>query len=548
MLNPSMKARNTFLLFYYAAGTLLVSPLFMILFLGCNQPGNDRGQGQSKQFGKLTESEMRVEIFCGNCHPLPNPNTFPKSMWPEEVERGFRFYHESGRTDLEEPLQIEAEKYYVSRSPEKVEIPSAETFPVNPTDVQFVPSPLVFSGDPISLTADIYWQESSETLFFSDMANSKLRSWMPNSDPEFKLMPPYETWTLSPENVVAQGNHLCRITPCDWNQDGHTDFLVAEIGSMVISDQKLGNVVLLISKGDGTFDRHVLATELARPVVAVPFDYSDDGRMDIVIAEFGYNREGCLSLLRNIADANTTALSPADFQYEIIDSRHGHLAVIVEDMNNDGKLDLVTALGQEYESVEIRYALGGGEYRREIVMALPDPSYNTSSIHICDINQDGNKDILHTCGDIFDSFVPKPFHGVRLLVNRGGGRWETREIGMMIGAMQVVTGDFDLDGDIDIAAVGLFPGSETFSPDVSLDSVVWWEQTGDLEFVRHSIERDRCLHSSCVVADVDGDGRPDLVVGDWAEGDIPSSLTIFWNRKSDVRKPQVPFTFRDSSR
>ncbi len=92
------------------------------------------------------------------------------------------------------------------------------------------------------------------------MANSKLRSWGLRNEPKFAELSSFEPLTLKSDCVVGQGNHLCRITPCDWNGDGVQDFLVAEIGSMIISDQKLGDVALYLGEPNNTFRRLVLAS------------------------------------------------------------------------------------------------------------------------------------------------------------------------------------------------------------------------------------------------------------------------------------------------
>jgi hypothetical protein len=501
--------------------------VLLVCSMGCGKRENSNSPNPQ---ALRPETALRVEQFCGNCHPLPDPSSFPKSNWPAEVERGFRFYYDSERKDLDVPVALDAVKYFQSQAPEALDIPDASTFPLHPTSVKFTESALVISGDPKSLTADIKWDSQSKSLLFSDMANGKLSRWAPKQSPEFFAKSGADLFTLDPSCVKWKSNHLCRMTPCDWNADGLEDLLVAEIGSMIISDQKLGCVSLCLGKESGDFERIVLVKDLARPVEATPFDYDDDGDLDIVIAEFGYIKAGCLSLLRNQSQDPKSQPSPETFTYEVIDSRHGQLCAIVADLDGDSRNDLITTLGQEYESIQVRYNRGKGEYENQLIAVMPDPSYNTSAIRVADVDGDGRLDILHTCGDIFDSFVPKPFHGVRWIRNEGNGRWEVRELGMLIGAMQAVAADFDADGDQDIAAVGLFPVSRRSATGTSYDSVCWWEQTPGLNFVRHSIERDRCLHSSCLAADVDSDGRTDLVVGEWAEGKTPASLRIFWNR------------------
>ncbi|MCU0717969.1 MAG: hypothetical protein MUD03_17765, partial [Pirellula sp.] len=62
----------------------------------------------------------RIERFCSDCHALPNPNSFEKDIWHEEVRKGFEFYARSGRNDLELPTIEEVVRYYRERAPEKI--------------------------------------------------------------------------------------------------------------------------------------------------------------------------------------------------------------------------------------------------------------------------------------------------------------------------------------------------------------------------------------------------------------------------------------------
>ena len=496
--------------------------------------GCDRSNPENpvkKELGKLTDAVAieTVQRFCGECHPVPSPESFPRARWPAEVERGYGFYYESGRTDLIEPVVSDTIRYFQGNAAEKLIVPSAEMFPSSETGVQFVASPLVTADEPSSLTSHILWEEQTMSLLFSDMSTGKLRRWRPESVPNFQTMASTERIVLVPSTAISQGNNLCRINICDWNQDGCNDYLVGEIGSTFISDLKLGCVSLMIGDPDGNVVRYVIAEKMARPVEAVPFDYDEDGDLDVLVAEFGYNRSGGFRLLRNQTPPNTPPES-LRFVEEVIDPRHGILAIQIADMDGDSRLDIVTAYGQEYETIEILYNRGPEKYEKKVVARMPDPSYNTSAIMVSDVDQDGHLDVVHTCGDIFDSFIPKPFHGVCWIRNLGNGEWERRELGMLIGAMQPAVGDFDGDGDLDIAAAGLFPNSETNSEQISFDSVCWWEQKENLEFVRHSIERDHCLHSACIASDVDRDGRIDLIVGEWSDKDATGALRVFWNR------------------
>ena len=507
------------------------------LIAGCKE-SEETSQSEPLTVAKLEDPATiaKVTNFCGNCHPIPSPSSFPRANWPAEVDRGFKFYEESNRTDLEEPVYGDVLRYFQSQAPEELDIPRAEAFPVVASSVAFTPSAMLAADAPSSLTAHVVWEADKQAILFTDMTTGKIRRWKPESSESFASAAATDTVMLDDTSIIAEGKNLCRIGVVDWNGDGVNDYILGEIGSTIISDLKLGNISLAIGNKDGSVQRYVLAEKLARSIAGVPFDYDADGDLDILVAEFGWNKSGGFSLLRNnsVPDCPPEQLK---FDYEVIDPRHGVLAIELADMNADGKMDIVTAYGQEYETIEVFYNQGAGKYNHEQLVRMPDPSYNSSSMRIVDIDKDGRLDIVHTCGDIFDSFIPKPFHGARIIRQLEGGRFERVELGMLIGAMQSAVADFDNDGDLDISAVGLFPGVDNNK--FSFDSVVWWEQTAPMKFTRHSIEKNHCLHATCEAADVDGDGRTDLVVGEWKEGKVAGALRIYWNRPAGVSTASV---------
>ena len=497
--------------------------LVILITLGCDSSQNPlTSTGIDRSYANATISHgsvEKIERFCGDCHPFPSPLTFAKSDWAEEVRKGFGFYSDSRRTDLEEPTRQDTIRYFRGLAPDQVVVPRADSFLVVDSPVSFVRGPLVSTSQDPPSTAHVVWDARSKSLYFTDMKYGGLWNWKPELEGAAKGL-------RGESKLIYQGRNTCRVNLCDWNHDGATDFLVGELGSYQIGDHSNGRVSLLIADGNGSINAIVLAEGLGRVVSAVPFDYEEDGDLDVLVSEFGLQKTGALRLLRNVGGD----LNSPKFNSEVLDPRHGVLGAEVADLDGDGHLDFVVAYGQEFETVEAHMNEGEGKYSVVIVHKMPDPSYNSSSFQIVDLDQDGKLDIVHTCGDIMDTNIAKPYYGLRWLRNLGQRRWENRELGLLVGALQSTVADFDGDGDLDVAGVGFFPGSFD-SKKGTYDSICWWEQRKELEFVRHSIEQDHCFHATCTSADLDMDGRVDLIVGEWPNDNVTGAFRIIWNQK-----------------
>ncbi|XZE36457.1 FG-GAP repeat domain-containing protein [Pirellulaceae bacterium SH501] len=484
----------------------------------------------------------KIERFCGDCHPLPIPSTFPKENWAAEVRQGFKFYIESKRTDLPEPIQRDVIRYYEERANDVVVVPRADTMFVPPSPVRFEPSEPIATGDVAPATAHLVWQTTERSLLFTDMYSGTLKRWSPGpTEQSISSIPSIPIQAGKPDasafrligtrlaassgdstELIAQGRNFCRVVPFDWDGDGHMDYILGEMGSFRVGDHENGRVS--IHFGGDNPQSLVIAEGLGRTVEAKPFDYDLDGDLDLVVIDFGWRDSGSVKLLRNQGGEKR---SP-NWNLEVIDDRHGALGVEFADLDRDGKMDFVVAFAQEYETVEAFLQQENGRYEKQVILQLPDPSYNSSAFQLVDLDRDGLIDVVHTCGDVMDSLLPKPYHGLRWVKNLGGGKWENRELGLLVGALQSAVADFDGDGDLDIACVGLFPHGGSSGPG-AFDSICWWEQRTPDEFIRHSIERDRCSHAACVAADVDGDSRIDLVVGEWLDDKQKGAFRVFRN-------------------
>ncbi len=199
-------------------GAAIAIPMCLVFFVhGCGR--SESVVPETKRYERLTNADTieTVRRFCGDCHPVPSPASFPRGKWPAEVERGYKFYYDSGRTDLKEPVVNDTIRYYQSEAAERLDVLSAEAFPIAESSIQFVPSPLVTADEPTSLTSHILWEEQTKSLLLSDMATGKLRRWNHLSVPGIRAMRESEHIVLDSSSVIANGKNLCRINVCVWN-------------------------------------------------------------------------------------------------------------------------------------------------------------------------------------------------------------------------------------------------------------------------------------------------------------------------------------------
>ena len=64
----------------------------------------------------------KIHQFCGACHQYPPPDTFPRSAWRQEVERGYVFFENSSLHMRPPPLEAVI-KHFEDGAP--LELPSA---------------------------------------------------------------------------------------------------------------------------------------------------------------------------------------------------------------------------------------------------------------------------------------------------------------------------------------------------------------------------------------------------------------------------------------
>lgn len=300
-------------------------------------------------------------------------------------------------------------------------------------------------------------------------------------------------------------------------------FLALDVGSIFPDDRELGKLVIMEPKKNA-YEVKPLLENLARPVDLAWGDVDGDGDLDLVVCEFGF-KLGRLAWYRKE--------DTGGFTRHVIQPREGYLDCELLDVDKDGDLDVIAAAGQGREGVFIYYNRGDGQFDESYVIQL-SPAHGTSSMKIKDVNGDGHFDIVLTSGDVGDfygSFLPKPYQGMRIYTNDGANHFKELFHYPMYGCYTVQVEDFDADGDLDFF-LGSFFADYLGAPD---ESAVYLENLGDLTFIAATFPESvlgRWLLSAA--GDFDGDGDKDIALGSFTPGPsaVPDNFRQLWAKRS----------------
>jgi hypothetical protein len=213
----------------------------------------------------------------------------------------------------------------------------------------------------------------------------------------------------------------------DLNGDGKPDIVVINhFGQDYLTKQ----ASVLIGNGDGTFQPAVgYSTGGQIPVSVAVADVNGDGKPDLLIANewasFQETSHGSVGVL--LANGDGTFKSPV-----ALDSGGSlALSVAVEDVNGDGKPDVVVSnCGPTGSQACLEYGntpgigvvsilLGNGDGTFRSAVTFSAGVIESSSVKIADVNGDSNRDILvSSCGASACS------HAVGVLLSNGDGTFQ----------------------------------------------------------------------------------------------------------------------------
>jgi len=306
-----------------------------------------------------------------------------------------------------------------------------------------------------------------------------------------------------PGSPFAVGEGPQSVAVADVNGDGVPDIVTANAGS--------NDVTVLLGNGDGSFAPAAGSPFAVGPLpwsVAVA-DVNGDGRSDIVTANVGSNDVTVL-----LGEAGGGFAPAAGSPFAVGNNPE---SVAVADVNNDGRPDIVTA---NYTSSNVTVLLGeaGGGF----APAAGSPfavGTNPQSVAVADVNDDGRPDIVTPSavltGDVLGS--------VTVLLGQAGGGFAPAAgspFTLAATAYSVAVADVNGDGWPDIVTANGSNGPAFADKANNNITVLLGSSDGSFAPPAGSPFAVGAFAGSVAVADVNGDGRPDIMTADNFSNDV----------------------------
>lgn len=315
---------------------------------------------------------------------------------------------------------------------------------------------------------------------------------------------------LPPVGYDSAGTSPSEVVTADVNGDGILDLIVTNLCASGEPNCSVGSIGVLLGYGDGTFRPAMTYRSRGKyPSSVAVADLNKDGKPDLIVTNTFSDTVGVL-----LGKGDGT-FRPAVTYSAVASGASAPAAIAVADVNGDGKTDVVVINSAmvNYLSKTVAVFLGNGDGSLQPPVAYGSGGIIPFSLAIADVNGDKKPDLV--VANYAASFQSSDHNGrVGVLIGNGDGTFQApvayssgAALGPNAGG-SLAAADIDGDGNTDLVVANYC--SPSACPNGAVNVLLG---NGDGSF-RPAITYGTggSGTDSVAVADVNSDGRADLVV------------------------------------
>jgi hypothetical protein len=343
------------------------------------------------------------------------------------------------------------------------------------------------------------------------------------SSRSFMVTFPADSVLLSANSFSMSGNFGVGTYPfavkiSDLNDDGKPDLITANAVKNSISVLKNTS-----AQGVPSFSQEVEYNTGPDPLRIAVGDLDGDGKPDVVVMNFNSGNASTISIFGNISSGGDILFAPK-IDYS---TGNGSIGIDIADMDGDGKPDLIVSSGNSgFFSFFKNTTVSAGA-----ISFAPKQDYtlltHPDNIAISDLDNDGKPDLISS--NFSDNSI-----SIFRNTSVGGSFSLGQRTDYAAGSNPsfVTTADLDGDGKMDIIL-----------SNYSSNTISFFKNNSSAGSISFSPKEDYALGTSNIaIADLNGDGLPDLVTGRGLTGIASILQNTYGGAGSFSFGPNIDFT------